>query len=155
MFNSLGWGRTGFDDNYFIGLRIHFYTMRVCLPVVGAPKTERGYNTRCKSFCSAMIGACAKWTALMNWSENDFRLWGRWKFNLFSTVHQSVNSPKSRAVGLLMDILFDIFGRSWFVFFFSGRKRKHVRIKLSHNSLRFFIETLISIFSRTQWRVKN
>ena len=29
-----------------------------------------------------MIGACAKWTALMNRSENNFRLWGRRKFNL-------------------------------------------------------------------------
>ena len=34
--------------------------MRVCLSVLSAAKTERGYNTRCKSFCSAMTGACAK-----------------------------------------------------------------------------------------------
>ena len=47
-------------------------------------KNESGYNTRCKSFCSAMIGACAKWTVLMNRPENNFRLWGRRKFDLFS-----------------------------------------------------------------------
>ena len=40
--------------------------MRVWLSVLGADNTERGYNTRCKSFYSAMIGACAKLTALMN-----------------------------------------------------------------------------------------
>ena len=56
--------------------------MRVSLSVLGAAKTESGYNTRCKSFCSAMIGACAKWAALRNRPENNFRLWGRWKFNL-------------------------------------------------------------------------
>ena len=54
---------------------------KVSLSVLGAAKTESGYNTRCKSFCSAMIGACAKWTALMNRPENNFRLWDRQKFN--------------------------------------------------------------------------
>ena len=49
--------------------------MRVSLSLLGAAKTERGYNACCKSFCSAMI---AKWTALMN----HFRLWSRRKFNV-------------------------------------------------------------------------
>ena len=55
--------------------------MRVCLTVLGAAKTKRGYNPRCKSFCSAMIGACAKWTVLMKRPEKNFRLWGHPKFN--------------------------------------------------------------------------
>ena len=38
--------------------------MRVCLSVLGAAKTESGYNTRCKSFCFVMIGTYAKWAAL-------------------------------------------------------------------------------------------
>ena len=59
--------------------------MKVNLSVLGAAKTESGYNTRCKSFCSAMIDACAKWAALMNRPENNFRLWGRRKFN-FSLI---------------------------------------------------------------------
>ena len=56
--------------------------MKVSLSVLGAAKTESGYNTRFKSFFSAMIGSCAKWTALMNRPENNFQLWGRRKFNL-------------------------------------------------------------------------
>ena len=55
--------------------------MKVSLSVLGAAKTESEYNTRCKSFCSAMIGVCTKWTALMYRPENNFRLWGRRKFN--------------------------------------------------------------------------
>ena len=58
--------------------------MRVCLSVLGAAKTERGYKTRWKSFCSAMIGACAKGTALMKRPENNFRLRDRRKFNLLT-----------------------------------------------------------------------
>ena len=60
--------------------------MKVNLPVQGAAKTERGYNTHCKSFCFAMIGASAKLTALMNRLENNFRLWGRRKFNLITEI---------------------------------------------------------------------
>ena len=56
--------------------------MKASLPVLGAAKNKSGYNTRCKSYCSAMIGACAKWTALMNRTEINFRLWGRRKFDL-------------------------------------------------------------------------
>ena len=55
--------------------------MKVILSVLGAAKTESGYDTHCKSFCSAMIGSSAKWTALMNQLENNFQLWGRRKFN--------------------------------------------------------------------------
>ena len=44
--------------------------MGVCLSALGAAKTKRGHNTRCKSFSSAMIGACTKWAALMNQLEN-------------------------------------------------------------------------------------
>ena len=44
--------------------------MKVCLSVLGAAKTERGYNARCKSFFSAMMGACTKSTALINQPEN-------------------------------------------------------------------------------------
>ena len=55
--------------------------MKVSLSVLGAAKTESGYNARCKSFCSATIDVCAKWTALMNRPENSFQLWGRREFN--------------------------------------------------------------------------
>ena len=48
--------------------------MKVGLSVLGAAKTESGCNTHWKSFCYAMISACAKWSALMNWSEKNFRL---------------------------------------------------------------------------------
>ena len=44
--------------------------MAVFLSVLGAAKTESGYNTCCKSFRSAMIGACAKLTVLINRPEN-------------------------------------------------------------------------------------
>ena len=63
-------------------MRIHFYKIKVCLPVLGAAKTESGYNTRCISFYFAMIGACTKWIALMNWLEKNFWLWG-WKIIYF------------------------------------------------------------------------
>ena len=46
--------------------------MRVCLSVLGAAKIESGYNARCISFWSVMVGACAGWTALMNRLENNF-----------------------------------------------------------------------------------
>ena len=45
--------------------------IKVCLSVLGAAKTESRYNTRHKSFCSAMIGACTKRTASMNQPENN------------------------------------------------------------------------------------
>ena len=53
--------------------------MKVFLSVPGAAKTVSG---SCKSLCSAMIGGCTKWTALMNRPESNFRQWGRRKFNL-------------------------------------------------------------------------
>ena len=56
--------------------------MKVCLFLIGAAKRESGYDTRWKSSCSAITGACAKWTVLMKRPENNFRLWGRRKFNL-------------------------------------------------------------------------
>ena len=84
--NNVTWTAT-FNVHLNTYFRLFFFfkkrkKMRVCLSVLGAAKTERGYNARCISFCSAMIGACAKWTALMNRPENNFRLWGRRKFNI-------------------------------------------------------------------------
>ena len=64
--------------------------MKVCLSVLGAAKTERGNNTCCKSFCSAMFGPCAKWTALMNQLENNFQLWGCWKFSFWPNHRQGI-----------------------------------------------------------------
>ena len=64
--------------------------MKVCLSVLGAAKTERGYNARCKSFFSEMIGACTKSTALINQPENSFQLWGHRKFNVFYYCLKSI-----------------------------------------------------------------
>ena len=82
--NNVTWTTT-FNLHLNTYLRLLFFfkekKMKVSLSVLGAAKTESEYNTRCKSFCSAMTGGCTKWTALMYRPENNFRLWGRRKFN--------------------------------------------------------------------------
>ena len=56
-------------NNYFQCAPKHLLTpfffkeknpLKVSLSVLGAAKTESGYNTHCKLLCSAMIDACAK-----------------------------------------------------------------------------------------------
>ena len=73
---------TDFGDNFFLGLRIHFDTVKVCLSVLGVTKTESEYNAHCKWICSTMIDTCAKWTALIDRPENNLRLWSLRKINV-------------------------------------------------------------------------
>ena len=67
--NNVTW-TTSFNVHLNTYLRLFFFLrkkkMKVSLSVRGCAKTKSGHNTRCKSFCSAMIDVCAKWTALMN-----------------------------------------------------------------------------------------
>ena len=66
---------TTFNAHLNTYLRLFFLLRKkkVCLSVLGAVKTDNGYNARCMLFCSAMIDTCAKWTTLMNRPENNFQ----------------------------------------------------------------------------------
>ena len=72
--------------------------MKVSLSVLGAAKTDSGYNTLCKSFCSATIGTCTKWT-VNEPSREQFPIWGHQKFNFPDFKFYSlVQSKKSTGI---------------------------------------------------------
>ena len=55
--------------------------IKVFQSALGATKTESGYNTRCRSFCSAIKFVMRQVDCVNEPVSDSFRLWGRRKLN--------------------------------------------------------------------------